>query len=159
MWWQGAASAAGLVPGRRHFDPVEFGAGLPYYFLVDVESEIEFQFRLAGGIFVEIWDSNFAGKSVGEETFGENWPSAVALYKSVCASRRPTLSLERLVVAGHGELTYRVLLLPLAADGKTVDMVLGSFDCDANTYRLISNFVPFTREQWQIVSVRHLDAG
>lgn len=155
-WWLDARAASGRLPGRRHFDPTEFGRLLPYFFLTDVATGPRFTFRLAGGYFTEIWRTAIAGMPVDESTFGVRWPSAFAAYSETAASGEPVLTTERVRIAPWPDFEYRILLLPLAADGRQVDTILGAFDGDARAGAFMENCDMPSRDDWILVASRRL---
>jgi hypothetical protein len=55
---------------------------------------------------------------------------ALETYGAIIESRRPHLSRHRIPVEGREHAEYDRLILPLAADGDTVDMFLSCFAFD-----------------------------
>lgn len=131
-WWDGKVRELGCLPGRQHFEPSEFRRYLPHVFLVDVLPGPEFRYRLHGGYIVELWGSNFTGKCVGEETYGRHWPAIHDVYVHVVTRRLPTATRQRVRHLNGFDVEVEVVHLPLARDGRTVDMVLGTLErCDS----------------------------
>jgi hypothetical protein len=127
-YWDGKRPAAGRLPARRHLDPVELRALLPYLWLLDVgqgRNGATFRTRLSGTATTALYGVEPTGLWF-EELYAEPYLSRqLATYRAVVAAARPHLS--RLTVPLHGRehCVYDRLILPLATDGATVDMLLG----------------------------------
>jgi hypothetical protein len=127
----------GILPGRQHIDPLEIPADLlPWIALVDVISDSEkrrFRFRLVGTGNVSRYGRDPTGKWFEETYPGQILDRQTTAYDEVATSKQPQLSHNSLPVAGQEFLTYQRLLLPLASDGNTVDMIMALivFDGDA----------------------------
>jgi hypothetical protein len=103
---------------------------LPRIFLLDVlrqpiEPKLGFRFRLAG---TEHYDIN--GREITGHETGEIFePEHVKRFRSSCtevvASARPSVEHAQITLPGRGNIRFDFLLLPLARDGRTVDMLLG----------------------------------
>ncbi|WP_119166918.1 PAS domain-containing protein [Algihabitans albus] len=120
-------SSAGRLPARRDLDPLDFPSLLPRIALIDVVSEngrLSFRYRLAGTEIVARARRDPTGKRFDELYSGDYLTQAQALYEQIVASGLPHLS-ERIypVEDGREALHYYRLILPLASDGATVDMV------------------------------------
>ncbi|SMF72642.1 PAS domain-containing protein [Tistlia consotensis] len=129
-YWQSklpAPDAAGCrLPGRQHLDPVEIPTLLPWLWLIDVQREPpRFRFRLFGTKHYEQMHCDPTGRWCDEA-----FPSFVS---------QPTypdylkVGLDGLVSYRKGPPAYHVdsecrllerIMLPLARDGRTVDMIL-----------------------------------
>jgi hypothetical protein len=124
--------AAGLLPGRQHIDPLVLKPLLPNIWLLDVLREAEggrpyFRHRLIGTKVVEMR----GGQNASGELLDDNTPSriqpnpALARLRHVVEAAEPSWrrgAPHNLAVADIR--TVENLFLPLAADGKQVDMVL-----------------------------------
>ena len=119
------------LPGRTAIDPLAFPALLPGIYLVDVlrtegSDRLGFRFRLVGTAHLAINGIEITGMTVDEAFTGDHGLRARAAYEEVVASRRPSVVLNaRAAVASRAHMIYDRLLLPLASDGRTVDMLLG----------------------------------
>jgi hypothetical protein len=125
-YWRQTSPGPGLLPGRRHVDPIDIPSLLANIWLLDVIGEPKrFRFRLIGsqierfGLPAKLGDylDQFVDKA--HENKPVNDPTRVAIegrplwYRGVPVIRHDT----------HiGELER--LLLPLAANGRDVDMLL-----------------------------------
>jgi hypothetical protein len=126
-YWRSIHPAHGL-PGRRHFDPAAVAPLLPNIVLVDVHrGPLRFRYRLLGSRIDAIHGKTLVGQWL-DEAYASH-PNAAAMlaeYTRVTETAQPTWrrSAPR-VVPDPGCQSIEVLRLPLAADGATVDMVLG----------------------------------
>lgn len=125
-YWRAARPAPGLLPGRQHLDPAEIPKLLPWLCLFDVARPgPRFRYRLVGTALVRMMDQDPTGRwldevhpafrgSVAYPQFVEVAEDAVPDYWRGRPSFHTTkdfVSMER-------------LLLPLARDGRTVDMLV-----------------------------------
>jgi hypothetical protein len=126
-YWRSLFPADGVLPGRRHVDPVDLAAAapgcLPHIWMLDVErSPWRFRYRLVGGALAAAG----AGVRVGDylEQFETDGSVSRTLVR-VCTDREPHFrrgppGLRHPL--GAGDLD--AVVLPLAADGRTVDVLL-----------------------------------
>lgn len=113
-----------LLPARADFDPSEIRTALPHLQLLDIVDG-RFRYRLVGTqVSADIgrdMTGSFAGTNVHPPGYGQ---AIVDLYERVRRSRRPLFAAaEYETPAGIIQALSR-LLLPLGADGRTVDMIL-----------------------------------
>lgn len=125
-YWQKVGN--GGIPRRTDIDLMEMNpALLPYIFLVDVMEEgRRFRWRLIGQYIVRHAGSDDTGLDLDISIAPAMRDTIIGHYRQVVTERRP-LS-HRGNFPGRDLRTYRYerLLLPvLAADGKSVDTVLG----------------------------------
>jgi len=123
-YWQGKRQADRL-PARSDIEPTEIAHLLPNIFLVDVVpgKPPRFRFRLVGTMIVSMefemtnmyLDEIVAG--VDATPMGRHYADAV--------DGRIYLRRQRLDWRERGYINYDVLLLPLADDGQTVNMLFG----------------------------------
>jgi hypothetical protein len=125
---------AGRLPRRADIDPAEIKAHLPLLFMVDVlqsggqNGEREFRYRLIGTELVQINGRDSTGKTF-TQVYGDDDRQLTRMHQVVGAvvdTGRPVLI--------AGEMFWRpdrafrpveAVLLPLSADGKTIDVVMG----------------------------------
>jgi len=119
-------SPPGALPGRQHFDPLDLKALLPNLWIVDVVGDPpRFKYRIAGTKIVDYLGQEPTGKWM-DEVFPHLEESYTFrdLMTTVREGRpqwrrgTPTLQIEK---------SFKVveqLSLPLASDGKKVDMVM-----------------------------------
>lgn len=132
-YWRSVRPAPHLLPGRQHIDPLQMPRILPYAWLMEVHPPLpgmdipRFRFRLVGSHV----DLGFGGPKTGcwlheiEPEF--NTDRAMQAHFVACA-RHGTPSHRRGQPRFHfnaeaAELER--LMLPLAGDGRHVDMIFG----------------------------------
>jgi len=120
-----ARCRAGRLPGRRDIDPLELGFVLGSLLLVDVlRDPLRFRYRLTGTHIEDVMRIHGrTGTMVDEHPDPTFRKAAVARYAEVAQSGRP-VSARRDALIDDRIRSYDLLMLPLAADGITVDMVL-----------------------------------
>jgi len=126
-YWRRIHPPHGL-PGRQHFDPAAVTRLLPNLVLVEVHRDpLRFRYRLLGSRIDAIHGKSLVGLWLDEAY--ANHPNADAMlseYTRVAETRQPIWRRsDPKVVPDPGCRSIEVLRLPLAADGATVDMVLG----------------------------------
>src|SRR5690606_38803283 len=117
---------AGRLPSRRDIDPKDFKGLLPTISLIDVEREpLDFRLRLAGTGLYGVYGREITGRRLNE-VYGpqaaEDWRAELT---QVVAERRPLVGVHNFAWRGAGHLSILWLRLPLASDGREVDMILG----------------------------------
>jgi len=126
-YWLSIHPPAGGVPGRQHFDPVDVPELLPGIWLLDVQHRpFRLRYRLVGTGIVE---------AVGREVTGQwldqahphlrNDATFFERYRRAAEQKRPEWRKGKPRIWAHrdfGEIEN--LLLPLARDGATVDILL-----------------------------------
>jgi hypothetical protein len=126
-YWR-AKAPGGHLPARADIDPTDLRRLLPRLALVDVLREPEglaFRYRLTGTEIVDRAGRDPTGLRFEELYSGDYLETALATYRHVVETGAPHVS-DRVypLVPGREYLRYDRLLLPLAADGATVDMVV-----------------------------------
>jgi len=113
------------MPARIDIDPLEIPDLLPHVFLIDVGYDpLEFRFRLAGTEVNKLFGEEVTGKATDEIGTTRLRPVFKEVYGEVIKTRRPAAATS--TYEGHNRyLVYARLLLPLSADGETIDMLLG----------------------------------
>ena len=127
-YWQRIHPAAGTLPGRQHFDPLEIHPLLPNIWLVDVvRPQLRFRYRLVGTRIAEAVGRDTTGMWL-DEVHPDLHPGSQTYehYLSVADQGRPSWRRGRPVFMAYSERCAEIerLLLPLAGDGKTVDMIV-----------------------------------
>lgn len=124
-YWQAIHPPNGL-PGRQHFDPLAVPSLLPWLILVDVARDpLRFRYRLIGTAHVDSLGFNPTGRWFDEAhpNFGET--SACREFVAVVERGEPAYYRGPLTfVTTKAYLEIERLTLPLARDGKTIDMLL-----------------------------------
>ena len=126
-YWRSKAPAEGGLPGRQHIDPVDIPRLLQYLWLLDVVSDVRrFRVRLVGTALIVSGTPARAGDFLADFMPLHKRAASLAELETVVQSRQPwwhrgSVILRRDKYASEAER----LVLPLAADGSTVDMLLG----------------------------------
>ena len=113
-----------LLPGRQDIDPIDFSYALGDIALVDVFYEpLRFRFRLDGTRHVEHFGLDMTGQML--EAFPESKmrQTIYESYRVVVDTRQPQRHYRDLTADGR-PFRYEALLMPLAADGRKIDMIL-----------------------------------
>ena len=99
------------LPGRQDFSPVELDFALPVLELLEPLAGGGFRFRLVGSTICESFGADPTGLTLDEA------PSALveALGRAACA---------RVVETGLPAAGGRALLLPLAENGRDIDLIM-----------------------------------
>jgi hypothetical protein len=118
--------AAGRLPGRRDVDPARFKRHLPTISLIDVGREPpNFRIRLAGTGLYGVYGREITGRAL-EEVYSA---SALDYWRGelgqLVRERRPAVGAHNLAWRGASHLSILWLRLPLATNGRDVDMILG----------------------------------
>jgi hypothetical protein len=136
-YWASLKGGARL-PGRRDLDPGGIKRLLPTVSLIDVTHEpLEFRMRLAGTALYGVYGREITGKSLGDiynTAAADYW--RVELGK-VVAERKPSVGVHNLAWRGASHLSILWLRLPLATNGRDVDMILG-FDAVVGMGQVVS---------------------
>jgi hypothetical protein len=125
LYWRGKIKA-GRLPARSDIDPLEIPALLPHIVLWNVEhSPLRFRGRLVGSHIVEMSGRDATGRYVD---FVDDHGVVEAEYRAVAASGLPRYQERRAHWPNHDHKYYARLLLPLAQDGRQVDMLFGAIN-------------------------------
>ncbi len=125
-YWRSKAPASGVLPGRRHIDPADIPRLLPNIWLVDVvDDPRRFRVRLIGTALVDAGIPLRVGDFIFDRLMPEQRQAALEEFGSVVWSREP-LWYRGPVNLRHDTYVHEIerIFLPLAADGRAVDMLL-----------------------------------
>lgn len=116
----------GRLPPRARLDPAAIKPHLPTVSLIDVRREPrDYRLRLAGTALYSVYGREITGKRL-EEVYA---PDAAAYWRGeldrVVEERRPAVGCHSMAWRGAAHLSILWLRLPLASDGRHVDMILG----------------------------------
>lgn len=124
-YWASLRRGAAL-PGRRDLDPARIKRLLPTVSLIDVIPEPQdFRIRLAGTGLYGVYGREITGRRLAEvysSSAADYWRAELA---KVAAEGRPGAGVHNLAWRGASHLSIVWLRLPLASDGRRVDMILG----------------------------------
>jgi len=124
-YWLSIHPDTGL-PGRQHLDPLDIPDLLPYIWLLDVRrTPPRFRYRLVGTKLAEIYGRDHAGRWIDEvfPHFAETL-TAEHLRLAVETGLPQWREGVPLLVRDKDFLRTTRLFLPMASDGKAVDMIL-----------------------------------
>jgi len=126
-YWRSIAPA-GVLPGRQHFRPEDIPHLLANLYLRDVVrdgGEIRFRTRLMGTRLVTVLGRDTTGRFMDEIFDADYVVRQRAIYLRVIATGAPDLLATQAPVHDKEHIRYQRLLLPLAEDGRTVDILVG----------------------------------
>ncbi len=130
-YWQSKLLPGGVLPGRQHFDPTELPARhLSQLLLLDVVRNPartpprRFRFRVAGTAFSTIAGRDVTGLYYDQVGASERLGPALKAMNLVVERRAPVFLASRLTIPAQEYHLVKRLGLPLAQDGRTVDMIL-----------------------------------
>jgi len=113
-----------LFPSRQDIDPADFKFALGVVTLVDVlHDPLRFRFRLIGSVMAQRMGWDLTGKMVDDVPDDTYREGLLAAYHRMIADRQPSTTLYERLIDGKTR-RFEVLRLPLATDGKTIDMLL-----------------------------------
>ena len=128
------------MPARADIDPLDVPPILPNVVLVDVTGDPpRFRFRVVGTDIVSRYGAEFTGRDLEKVDLGNALGSVRSQYEETVRERLPTYCRHQIETAAGKLLRYERLLLPLAADGSHVNMLLGGVYA-------ISNDIPLERQ-------------
>ena len=116
----------GRLPGRANIDPCEMKRHLPTVSLIQVISEPrDYRLRLAGTGLYGVYGREITGKMI-DDVYA---PPAARYWREqldqVVDEARPCAGFHSLAWRGAPHLSILWIRLPLASDGRKVDMILG----------------------------------
>jgi hypothetical protein len=124
-YWR-AQHEGDMLPGRQHIDPIDFPDLLPNIRLIDVVGDPpRFKVRLTGERVSDHFGQSLTGQYF-DDVFPqfENRESCQAFFATM-ENRRPCWNLGVCDLNPEKDFVpFERLVLPLASDGKTVDMLL-----------------------------------
>jgi hypothetical protein len=124
-YWASRRSGAKL-PGRRDLDPAGMKRLLPTVCLIDVLPEpLDFRMRLAGTGLYDVYGREITGRGLGDvynNASADYWRAELA---GVVREAKPAVGVHNLAWRGASHLSVLWLRLPLASNGRDVDMILG----------------------------------
>jgi hypothetical protein len=113
------------LPARRDIDPFEIPKLLPYVILSEILTPFSVRYRLVGTKVVEMNQLDFTGFGLNEGVIGDEWKAYCAEhYRIVVATRAPLFGADRYEYRERDFQPFEWAIMPLAADGHTVDMCL-----------------------------------
>jgi hypothetical protein len=127
-YWQAIHPPGGGLPGRRDVRPEAITSLLPFVWLMDVRRDpLRFSMRLLGTALGDAGADGTVHVPM-DEVHGDAWRPVQQVLESVVATGTPGHRRGPPLLR-HGDpriVALEWLALPLAADGRTVDMILGA---------------------------------
>lgn len=121
-YWR-SIKPADLLPGRQLLDPKDIRSILPYVWLVDVHrAPLRFRYRLLGTAIVDQLGREMRGEWIDE---ADRDLLASDAYSSYAVAAEQRLLVWRVDPNPSGSRRIERLILPLADDGRVVNMLLG----------------------------------
>lgn len=115
------------LPSRADIRVEEIPRLMPYLFLVDVAQEpLSFRFRLVGTAISALAGREFTGVAVSEAEYGGAWQRIHDDYATAVRTRTAHHADATAPWGGREFLHYERIVAPLAADGRTIDMLFGA---------------------------------
>jgi len=126
-YWQKIHPAGGGLPARRDLDPIDIPELLPNIWMIDVKRDptLRFRFRLIGTEIVKFTGRDMTGFWLDQVYPDYEHSEAFRNHKAVAESGRPGYRKSGVLSnPTRHHIEAERLYLPLADDGKTVDIVL-----------------------------------
>jgi hypothetical protein len=127
-YWRSIHPAAGVLPGRQHFDPAAVKSLLPEVWLLDVAGEPpRFRYRLIGSKLSRVIGIELTGRWLEQCDLAGNSEDVIDRYQGVIEMREPSWRRFKDPILRHSSSFKWIenVLLPLATDGHRVDKILG----------------------------------
>jgi hypothetical protein len=115
------------MPARADIDPTEMPWMLGYVSLHDVLADGGFRFRVDASNTSAMFGFDMTGKRVDEYPIADVRERIRAALETVVLTRRPLRS-DLDYATAYEKWRYERLVLPLAADGATPDMLMSAID-------------------------------
>jgi hypothetical protein len=120
----------GRLPARADIDPVELGASvIPWIVLLDVirsGAELDYRYRLLGTANVNLLGIDRTGEHVSDNLAATDAARVKKSFDAVVLTGKPVFTMAGLPHKREFLVSVYRAFYPLAADGVTVDMVLGA---------------------------------
>jgi hypothetical protein len=127
-YWKSKA-ASGRLPSRADISPADVPQLLPYIFLIDVERDPQrFRFRLIGTQICQWAGRDVTGLYTDDPFYGDHGARLSQQYAEVAARGLPFYTEQQAARPERDYVFYDRIVLPLAQDGRTVDMLLCAAD-------------------------------
>lgn len=127
-YWRSLRTRAQHLPARSQINPADIPRLLPWINLIEVHREagdLRYRHRLVGTGIVDVRERDGTG-----QWFEDLYDSATirklrGTIDPVVADGHPRILHGNLGITGKAFMDYQSLILPLAEDGTTVDMLMG----------------------------------
>ena len=116
----------GKLPGRGDICPSQLKRLLPTVSLIDVDRDtLDYRLRLAGTGLYPVYGREITGRTLREVYSREAADYWRAELDAVVRERRPGVGCHSLAWRGQAHAALMWMRLPLAGNGRDVDMILG----------------------------------
>lgn len=123
-WSRGRADAP--FPRRSDIDPLDLPkALLPHLYILTLEPDGGYRFRLAGTRMAEIFRNDVTGKRLDAVLVGHDLDNALRSYGRIVKGAVPWYSRVIYKVDGESGILYQRLTLPLGEDGEVTHLLGG----------------------------------
>jgi hypothetical protein len=127
-YWLGIKPADAELPGRQHIDPRDIPALLPHVWLLDVADDPrDNRYRLIGTAVASGVGQDHTGKALRDAHPGSaDSPEAFRFFIELVETRAPHWFRGKPRLHHYKDVAeLENLILPLAADGRRIDMLFG----------------------------------
>jgi hypothetical protein len=116
------------MPARADFDPLDLKYCIGHLSLIDVAGDPpRYRFRLHASTVAQSIGFDLTGKSLDAMPDAEYRRMVADHYNEVLAARKPVAKYRNRQMTDQHIWNCEVLVLPLSADGKTIDMLMSGF--------------------------------
>lgn len=124
-YWHRCRAQASF-PRRTEIDPLALSKSLlPHLYILTVEEDGGYRFRLAGTRMAEIFRIDVTGKRLDEVLVDHDLMNAIRSYDRIVTRAAPWYSRVVYNVDGESGILYQRLTLPLGEDGKVTHLLGG----------------------------------
>lgn len=126
-YWE-SKRQGGALPSRADIDPIDLRGLLPHLLLFEVvreEETLRFRYRVAGTAFATLVGRDVTGLCLDELGPPDRVAPVQNALAAIARTGRPCYLAGRLTLPNEQFLMAKRLGVPLASDGRNVDMILG----------------------------------
>ena len=127
-YWNSVRRPGLPLPARRDIDPIAIPDLLDGIWMTDIVVEdgaMRFRERLVGTALARLFGRDTTGRFFEDVYKGDHLVRQLAIYQAVATQGLPHVSRLRVPMEGREFLIYDRLMLPLAGDHRTPDIILG----------------------------------
>ena len=128
-YWQ-SRRRGDLLPGRKDIDPLDIPDLLPRVSLLDViraGDTLRYRFRLVGTAVVRITGREHTGAFMDAVFEPHDVARLETIYRAIVETHEPHYWQVRIAMLGGTPAHLARLMVPLATDGRTVDLLMAVF--------------------------------
>ena len=127
-YWSSVRKPGLPLPARRDIDPIAIPDLLESVWMTDIIADdgvLRFRERLVGTSLARLFGKDTTGQFFEDIYTGDHLLRQLATYRAVATRALPHVSRLRVPIEGREFLVYDRLMLPLASDHRTPDIILG----------------------------------